>query len=189
MRKERKPRQRTDKTASARKWHAEQREHPKWQRRRLEIMDKADFACERCGDDETQLHVHHKYYVWDNELWDYPDEALECLCRKCHQAVEDAKVESKSLDEEIRRLTKLLAPDYTNQIVGYLRGMACLYLNRDEVIPAPDHEAVSGLAGVIATPALNNNIDEMVRILTSDGHQDSFDAEEFRNLADKMRRP
>ncbi len=29
-------------------------------------------------------HVHHKYYILNALAWDYPDNALELLCHKCH---------------------------------------------------------------------------------------------------------
>lgn len=45
-------------------------------------MQKANFACEFCGDDKSTLHIHHLEYV--GEPWDAPDEALECLCEFHH---------------------------------------------------------------------------------------------------------
>jgi len=35
---------------------------PRWQRKRLEILNRAEFCCESCGDTESQLQVHHGYY-------------------------------------------------------------------------------------------------------------------------------
>ena len=57
---------------------------PRWQRRRLEKMQEADWQCEICGDDKSELHVHHREYWPDFEPWDYPLEQLRCLCRDCH---------------------------------------------------------------------------------------------------------
>ena len=58
--------------------------HPKWQRRRLEIMERAEFRCEFCGNDKMELHVHHKRYETGRAPWDYPDDDLICLCGSCH---------------------------------------------------------------------------------------------------------
>lgn len=33
----------------------------------------------------TDLNIHHKYYIYGNMPWEYPDEALETLCLECHQ--------------------------------------------------------------------------------------------------------
>lgn len=65
--------------------YAEQLKHPKWQRRRLEIMSRAGFACEQCGDTESTLHVHHKAYRDGAMAWEYLDEELVCLCEDCHE--------------------------------------------------------------------------------------------------------
>ena len=57
---------------------------PRWQRTRLRIMERADFACEYCGNDELQLHVHHKVYFKGRDPWEYDDAQLMCLCSECH---------------------------------------------------------------------------------------------------------
>lgn len=67
--------------------------HPQWQRKRLEAMALAEFACEACGDVETTLNVHHTYYERGHKPWEYPTESLRCLCEPCHeiaQAVQDS---------------------------------------------------------------------------------------------------
>ena len=58
---------------------------PRWQRKRLEVMQRAEFACERCADTTTTLNVHHVRYVRGRMPWEYPDEELVCLCEPCHQ--------------------------------------------------------------------------------------------------------
>lgn len=35
---------------------------PRWQKKRLEIMERDEFACRDCGDKESTLNVHHTYY-------------------------------------------------------------------------------------------------------------------------------
>lgn len=59
---------------------------PRWQRKRLEVMERADFACEECGDKSTTLNVHHKLYRKGAMPWEYADEELGCLCETCHEA-------------------------------------------------------------------------------------------------------
>ncbi|HEY5745010.1 MAG TPA: hypothetical protein VIU12_02945 [Chryseolinea sp.] len=58
---------------------------PRWQRRRLEIMQRDGFACNDCGEEKKTLNVHHRYYVKGRKLWEYPDFSLVTLCRECHQ--------------------------------------------------------------------------------------------------------
>lgn len=57
---------------------------PRWQRLRLEVMEKADFRCVECGDDKTTLNVHHTYYRKGRMPWEYDWETLRCLCEPCH---------------------------------------------------------------------------------------------------------
>jgi hypothetical protein len=64
--------------------YSEQIKHPKWQKRRLQIMEKAGFRCENCGTDEVTLNVHHILYRDGYIIWEYADEDLVCLCEDCH---------------------------------------------------------------------------------------------------------
>lgn len=57
---------------------------PRWQRKRLEIMDRDKFECQLCGDNESTLNVHHKFYLRGLDPWDYPNVALVTLCEGCH---------------------------------------------------------------------------------------------------------
>lgn len=58
---------------------------PRWQKKRLEILERDEWACRQCGDESTTLHVHHRYYTRDKEPWEYPNEALITLCHTCHE--------------------------------------------------------------------------------------------------------
>jgi CRISPR/Cas system-associated protein Cas10 (large subunit of type III CRISPR-Cas system) len=58
---------------------------PRWQKKRLEIMEASDFMCEMCGDGSETLSVHHKYYIQGNDPWDYSNDALVTLCNTCHK--------------------------------------------------------------------------------------------------------
>lgn len=59
---------------------------PRWQRRRLEIMERANWACQLCGDKKETLNVHHRIYRKGAMPWDYSDTELACLCETCHYA-------------------------------------------------------------------------------------------------------
>lgn len=58
---------------------------PEWQKRRLEILERAGWACEWCGDGEMQLQVHHKKYFKGRMPWEYRDDQLIALCEACHE--------------------------------------------------------------------------------------------------------
>lgn len=58
---------------------------PRWQKKRLEVLQRDDFVCQECFDSESTLHVHHKYYRKGQAPWDYPLRALITLCESCHK--------------------------------------------------------------------------------------------------------
>jgi len=59
---------------------------PRWQKKRLEILQRDEFTCQKCGDMESTLHVHHKRYIPSNDPWEYPDFLLITLCENCHES-------------------------------------------------------------------------------------------------------
>ena len=63
--------------------YSEQLKDPRWQKKRLEIMQRDSFKCASCGDEKSTLHVHHKNYVNGKAPWEYGD-SLITLCEKCH---------------------------------------------------------------------------------------------------------
>jgi hypothetical protein len=58
---------------------------PRWQKKRLEILQRDQWMCQKCGDSDSTLHVHHRNYVKDLEPWDYPNDSLITLCEDCHE--------------------------------------------------------------------------------------------------------
>lgn len=55
---------------------------PRWQKKRLKIMERDNFTCTVCKNDKQTLHIHHKSYKGDP--WDAPDHFLTTLCESCH---------------------------------------------------------------------------------------------------------
>ncbi len=67
------------------KWSSAFRDS-RWQKKRLEVMERAAWACEECGatGDGVTLNVHHLYYETGKAPWEYPGDALLTLCETCH---------------------------------------------------------------------------------------------------------
>lgn len=58
---------------------------PRWQKKRLQIMERDEWKCLVCKSDKKTLTVHHtRYYKMP---WDAPDRYLETLCEDCHGTV------------------------------------------------------------------------------------------------------
>src|SRR5690242_14461580 len=74
------------------KTYAEQLRDPRWQKKRLEIMQRDGFKCIQCApvpeefSDHASLNVHHCFYEFGRAPWDYPDHSLRTLCEGCHEA-------------------------------------------------------------------------------------------------------
>jgi hypothetical protein len=59
---------------------------PRWQKKRLEIMQRDEFMCQNCFDKSTTLNVHHKIYTKGCEPWEYDDDNYITLCEPCHKS-------------------------------------------------------------------------------------------------------
>jgi hypothetical protein len=63
---------------------------PRWQKKRLEIMEHDHFSCTSCGATDRTLNVHHGYYRKGTDPWDYDDRTLWTMCEDCHEFAHDA---------------------------------------------------------------------------------------------------
>ncbi len=72
--------------------YAEKLKDPRWQKKRLEIMERDEFTCQCCKSKDKTLHVHHKTYEFGNDPWDYEDFNFITLCMLCHTEEEYQKL-------------------------------------------------------------------------------------------------
>lgn len=71
--------------------YAEKLRDPRWQKKRLQILESAEWKCEDCSAEGSTLEVHHCLYIKGREPWDYSPSLLMALCKTCHgkrQAIE-----------------------------------------------------------------------------------------------------
>lgn len=64
--------------------YKEQLKDPRWQKKRLEIMERDGWQCQCCFDRDNTLTVHHKKYDNGKMAWEYENELLITLCEDCH---------------------------------------------------------------------------------------------------------
>lgn len=96
--------------------YKKQYSNPQWQKKRLEIMQRDNFACEACGDTEEMLNVHHKHYIKGKKIWEYDDENLITLCEICHKSIKEL------LDEIKYHVANIIDVDslfYLSKIIKY----------------------------------------------------------------------
>lgn len=80
--------------------YSEKLKDPRWQKVRLQVLNRDEFTCQHCGDTETTLHVHHLSY--SSEPWETENHLLTTLCEVCH------KDETNSLKLQEKQLIKCL---------------------------------------------------------------------------------
>ena len=70
------------------KWSSAFRDS-RWQRKRLEIMERDGWACQSCGasGEGVTLNVHHAYYEAGRAPWEYDPDVLNTLCEVCHTRI------------------------------------------------------------------------------------------------------
>ena len=59
---------------------------PRWQRKRLEIMERDGWKCRNCGDEKSTLHVHH--WAYNGDPWEVDPMFLSTYCHRCHAMAE-----------------------------------------------------------------------------------------------------
>ncbi len=98
---------------------------PRWQRKRLEILERDGFSCQECFDVDSTLNVHHKYYVKGREPWDYPGVCYVTFCDNCHEMYHDEEASGGSFMFWEKIVTDIFGEDinwcpYVEELVGIL---------------------------------------------------------------------
>lgn len=99
--------------------YAEQLKHPKWQKMRLEVLERANFHCQICGDDEMTLHVHHKQYIKGRMAWEYELSNFDALCESCHNSTHEAKDRIMSI---LSCVPSVRWPEIADMLLGWANG-------------------------------------------------------------------
>jgi len=58
---------------------------PRWQKKRLAILERDSWMCRFCREKKETLHIHHVGYFPRIEPWDVPGGFLITLCESCHK--------------------------------------------------------------------------------------------------------
>lgn len=94
------------------KSYAEKLRDPRWQRKRLEILQRSNFSCEACSATDRTLNVHHRIYRRGADPWAYADHELASLCEDCHQ-------QEHSIRTRVEEVFAQLPPNEIEVVLGY----------------------------------------------------------------------
>lgn len=81
--------------------YSEQLHDPRWQKKRLEILERDGWKCRGCFREEKELHVHHAYYRKGKKPWEYDNAVLSTFCGDCHAKISETnKIICQALSNE-----------------------------------------------------------------------------------------
>jgi len=104
---------------------------PRWQRKRLEVLEAAGWRCEYCSDGENTLHVHHSHYVKGRKPWEYERSELRALCADCH---EEHHTQKGRLDALVSQVDPILLGEIVAMAYGFARASAITGRKQDAAI-------------------------------------------------------
>lgn len=92
---------------------------PRWQKKRLEVLQRDNFTCKICGNKQSTLHVHRLFYDKELKCWEYPNNSYITLCEECHS---NEHKSNKILQDRISQLKK---KGFTNIELSFLLDCIC----------------------------------------------------------------
>jgi len=119
------------------KWSAAFRDS-RWQKLRLEVMDRDMWSCCACGkgeNDGTVLNVHHTFYESGKAPWEYETSTLFTLCEACHKKIHEAQ---KKLQLDIMNAIQCCTLAENNDIFKTITG----FIHAQYLGPAFDIEPI-----------------------------------------------
>jgi hypothetical protein len=101
--------------------YAEKLKDPRWQKKRLEILNRDEWMCQRCQDNESTLHVHHLSYTAGKEPWEYESDNFTTLCEGCHDYERETRPEYEKMLLSIIKSNGFMSDDVYEIVDGFLK--------------------------------------------------------------------
>lgn len=100
------------------KKYAEKFKDPRWQKKRLEVLERDEWMCQQCFETTETLHIHHKAYEKGKYPWEYDNKYMITLCESCH---EDETNTAKDIFDNLVKNIKInfLSQDAINISLGF----------------------------------------------------------------------
>lgn len=111
---------------------------PRWQKKRLEILQRDDFRCAYCKNETKTLHVHHFFYNKNGNPWDAHNDQLITLCDDCH-FIEHQKF--SELERKMISALQFLATSEFDDAIIWLLATGLIVSENSETISNP-YEAI-----------------------------------------------
>lgn len=75
---------------------------PRWQRKRLEILQRDGFKCRICEESKLELQIHHLKY--SENPWEGEDKHKVTLCKQCHRRQKFYKEIMELIDDYVQEI-------------------------------------------------------------------------------------
>jgi len=108
--------------------YAQKLKDPRWQKKRLKILERDEWTCQNCWSTTSSLAVHHKYYLNKTEPWDYLDDAFITLCEDCHD------MEFIQKDNDMDLMASIRLNFLSNEIFVLADGFYQAYIPRKDAL-------------------------------------------------------
>jgi len=103
------------------KKYSEKLKDPRWQKMRLQVLERDEWTCQRCFDSESTLNVHHLRYEKGKDPWEYPLDNFLTLCESCHTSEFEMRHDYEQMLLSIIREKGFLADDVYCLVKGFLK--------------------------------------------------------------------
>lgn len=149
--------------------YSERLKDPRWQKKRLEILNRDDWMCQKCCDETSTLHVHHKVYLKGRMPWEYEDEQLVTLCESCHDEMPDQESIHKDVISKLEVGGPYDLSGATALVAGWINGWGDRWEHVRKT--EPRCFALGALADTLYLNSIDFWKDEEIRVLAGNiGH-------------------
>jgi alanyl-tRNA synthetase len=100
--------------------YSEKLKDPRWQKKRLEILQRDNFECQMCGDTISSLNVHHISY--NGDPWETESKLLLTLCEECHNEEKEKLKVARAISDALQASTSLMANQLAKEIGQAFQG-------------------------------------------------------------------
>lgn len=117
---------------------------PRWQKKRLLILERDKWTCQSCRSTTKTLQVHHLVYA-RRDPWDYADSCYQTLCDECHEIRQElTDKSSNALKLVLRDIPTDQLTRVANQLIQYASGAEVLPITRTWPLNADGDEKFFG---------------------------------------------
>lgn len=96
---------------------------PRWQKKRLEILERDNFTCQLCKSQKKTLTIHH--FSYSKNPWDVQNQSLLTLCFDCHKKVQIGQ------EAIIISIKELISRNYNPESLGCIFNILDILYNTD----------------------------------------------------------